>query len=122
MAQGVQAGVFGLDDRLAVLIHCRLPRLVQRGRRDACGDQGRDEAARHDIGVVLDQAAVRREYETRLALGTSQFPVLERVDDDRRQRDDPLAGRRLRRPDGAVAIGALANMDLRLAQVDVGPA
>ena len=58
----------------------------------------------------------------RFALRAGELPFPQRVDDDRRQRDRPLAGVRLRLADRAVAVGALPDVKLALLKVDVGPA
>src|SRR5208337_3503046 len=109
----MKAGVLRPLDDLAIL---PLPL-----DRHACGNLSRRQPALDQVLMMLDQAAARREHKSFVALGASKLPLAKRVEHHRRQGNRALAGLRLRLPDRAVAVGALADVKLALIEVDVVP-
>ena len=69
----------------------------------------------------LDAARATRENEVVLACRTGKLPLAKRIQRPRRNWDGPIACFTLRLPDRAVAVGALADVKLTLAEVDVFP-
>src|SRR5262245_12930786 len=88
---------------------------------DAGGNLRRMEAAADDVVAVVDAAPVIGEHEAKLAPGRGQ-PVFAQCGNQHwRERDGALARLRLRPPDLAIAIGALAHMQIAAFQVDIIP-
>src|SRR5262245_58848929 len=88
---------------------------------DASSNLHRMEAAVDDAVAVIDAGPVVGEHEPKLAPGRGQAVLTQCGDQHWRERDGALARLRLRPPDLAVAIGALAHMDLAGFQVDIIP-
>jgi hypothetical protein len=89
------------------------------------GDAGRNldrlQAALDDVGVIFDLARPSREHDVERSLRSSESPVAQRVENNPRQRHRALVRRRLGRADGGVPVRALADMELALVELDVGP-
>src|ERR1700684_2848038 len=71
---------------------------------------------------MLDQAAGRWKDKPSLAIRAGELPLPQRISDDWRQGNSPLAGFRLRLADRAVAVGAVPHMQFPLLAGGVGPA
>jgi hypothetical protein len=74
-----------------------------------------------EASITSNTAALTGEYQIQRALGTGQFPFLERSDHRRTQRNIASAGCALERADPTANIGALAYVDHPLRQIDVAP-
>ena len=105
MAQAVQALVFGT----AMLID------------NAGGDLRRMKSKFNDHVAVFDAAAAVGKYDVLIVPWTDEPVLAQCGDDHRRQWHRALARLRLRPPDLAVAIGALADVKLAALEVDVLP-
>src|SRR5262249_35166272 len=89
---------------------------------DAGGHLHRTERAVDDIGMALDAALSVRKNQVDIAFRAGELPLAQGADDGRRQRNRSLPGCTLRLSYGVETIGALADANFRLLQVDIGPA
>jgi hypothetical protein len=105
MAERVQAGLF----RRAIR------------RQNARRDLRRMPSVKHDIAVTPHMAAARNKNDVGLSR-TSQPQFPQGIRHDRGQRDRPLAGFRLWRPDRIISISPLPDVKLAFFEIDVGPA
>src|ERR1019366_2473939 len=71
----VQAGVFG----------------IALGIDDAGRDLHRPQDTLNEVGVVLNVAGAIREHEAELPLWTSKLPFLQRIQNERAERDSAIA-------------------------------
>src|ERR1700730_2393249 len=101
----MQAGIF------------RLPR---RGD-NAGGDLHRDQAAVDQVRVGFRASLASWKHQAKITLASGQLPFPKRVRYDRRQRNRPLAGFRLRRTEVTILVDALPDMKLILLEIDIGP-
>jgi len=96
VAQAMQAGIL------------RAPVLID----DTGGNLRRMEATLDDGVAVINAALAVGKGEAEFAVGARELVLAQRGDHHRRQRHRALARLRLRPPDRAVPIGALANVKL----------
>ena len=89
---------------------------------DAGGNLRRMKSKPNDRVAMLDAAAAVGKYYVPIAPWTGEPVLAQCGDDHRRQRHRALACLRLRAPDRAVPIGALADMQLAAFQIYVMPA
>lgn len=113
--QGVQAGILRPHHRPAIPVD------LAHLDRDASRDHRGHQAPVDDVGMAFYLAGAVREDEPERTFRTGELPLAQRVDDDRWQRDSPLAGLGLRPADLAKLVGALADRDRARGKVDVLP-
>jgi hypothetical protein len=119
VAQRMQAGIFRMPDRLALLVDANLAFGVLHGRTQP----GRDLRCCQSLGdhrVAFDVAAAVRERQVERALRASQLPLPQSVEHRRRKRDRALAGLALRRSELVMPIGALADVEFGSARFRQG--
>jgi hypothetical protein len=105
-----------VPQRVQPAVLCSSPRVDHAG----C-DLSRTVGAMNDFHPMVRIAASVGEGEIEVALGAGQFPLSQRVDEQRWQRDHAFGRRRLGAADLLVPIGALPDMEDRALEVDVLP-